>query len=158
MRVSSVNPYADSKSLLMNVAQSDPSNTNYYDKIWRVQCTQSGFSTTAGQKIVCSFWARADAPHPVQFGITKNSEPYTDFSIEEVDVTTQWEKYETVFVSPVTGNDIRIMFRCGSAEGKYFLDEVSVTSQGMSDQNWYAQADTRIEQIRKGDFVLTAKD
>ncbi|ABG59368.1 endo-1,4-beta-xylanase [Cytophaga hutchinsonii] len=158
MSVSSTNPHAGTKSLLMDVTQSDPSNTNYYDKIWRVQCTQSGFSTIAGQKLLFSFWARADAPHPVQFGITKNSEPYNDFSMEEVDLTTEWKKYEMVFISPVTGNDIRMMFRCGSAEGKYFLDDISLTSQGMSDHSWYAQADTRIEQIRKGDFVLTVKD
>lgn len=158
MTVSSSNPSAGSQSLLMDVTQSDPTNTNYYDKIWRVQCTQNGFSTTTGEKLLFSFWARADAPHPIQFGITKNSAPYTDFSMEEVDVTTEWKKYEMVFVSPVTGSDIRIMFRCGSAVGKYFVDDVSLTSQGMTDLDWYAQADTRIEQVRKGNFVLTVKD
>ncbi|HSY61881.1 MAG TPA: endo-1,4-beta-xylanase [Cytophaga sp.] len=156
--VSSVNPYAGSKSLLMDVTQSDPSNTNYYDKIWRVQCTQSGFSTTTGEKLLFSFWARADVPNPMQFGITKNSDPYTDFSMEEVDITTEWKKYEMVFVSPVTGTDIRIMLRCGSAVGQFFLDEISLTRQGLTELDWYAQAQTRIDQIRKGDFVLTVKD
>lgn len=158
MHVSTVNPYAGSKALLIDVTESDASNTNYYDKIWRVQSTQSGFSTTAGEKILFSFWARADAAHPMQFGITKNSDPYTDFSMEEVDLTTEWKKYEMVFVSPVTGTDIRIMFRCGSAAGQYFIDDVSLTRQGLSDLTWYDKADARIEQIRKGDFVLTVTD
>lgn len=158
MSVSSANPHAGSNALLIDVTQSDPSNTNYYDKIWRVQCTQSGFSTTAGEKLFFSFWARADAPHTMEFGIAKNSNPFNDFSIEQVDITTEWKKYEMVFLSPVTGTDIRIIFKYGSSVGQYFIDDVSLTSQGLSDLNWYAQANTRIEQIRKGDFELTVKD
>lgn len=158
MNISSVNPHAGTKSLMMDVTQSDPANTNYYDKIWRVQATQSGFTTTTGEKLLFSFWARADAPHTVEFGITKNSGSFADYSIEQVDVTTEWEKYEMVFVSPVTGTDIRIILKCGSAVGQYFFDDISLVSQGISDQTWYAQAQTRIEQVRKGDFVLTVKD
>lgn len=156
--VSSIDPHAGSKSLLIDVTQSDPSNTNYYDKIWRVQCTQSGFSTTAGEKVLFSFWARADAPQLMEFGITKNSGSFADYALEQIDVTTEWKKYEMVFVSPVTGTDIRIIFRCGNAVGQYFLDDISLTREGMSDLSWYAQSEARIEQIRKGDFVLTVKD
>ncbi|WP_018345148.1 endo-1,4-beta-xylanase [Cytophaga aurantiaca] len=158
MSISSVNPHAGTKALMMDVTQSDPTNTNYYDKIWRVQATQSGFTTTTGEMLLFSFWARADAPHTVEFGITKNSGSYADYSIEQVDLTTEWKKYEMVFVSPVTGTDIRIIFKCGNALGQYFFDDVSLVSQGISDQTWYAQAQTRIDQVRKGDFVLTVRD
>jgi len=158
MSVTTQNPHSGNNALLLDVQQTDPTNTNYYDKIWRVQCTQSGFSTTQGEEILISFWARADTVHPMQFGITKNSSPYTEYSMEEVDVTTEWQKYEMVFISPVTGTDIRLMFYCGSSVGQYYIDDISLTNAGMSDVNWYANADQRIEQIRKDNFVLTVKD
>jgi len=158
MSVSTDNPHAGSNALLINVLKTDPTVTNYYDNIWRVQCTQDGFSTTQGQQILLSFWARADAPHPIQFGITKNSDPYNDYSMEATTVTTEWKKYEMIFISPVTGTDIRMMFKCGNSVGQYYFDDISLTSQGMSDLDWYANAEQRINQIRKGDFVLTVQD
>lgn len=156
--VSADNPHLGSNSLLIDVLKTDPTVTNYYDNIWRVQCTQDGFSTTQGQKVLLSFWARADAPHVIQFGITKNSDPYNDYSMEATTITTEWKKYEMVFISPVTGTDIRVMFKCGNSVGQYYFDDISLTSQGMSDLNWYANADKRIEELRKGDFTLTVKD
>lgn len=158
MSVSSENAHSGSNALVVDVLKTDATVTNYYENIWRVQCTQDGFSTTQGQKILLSFWARADAPHIIQFGITKNSDPYNDYSMEATNLTVEWKKYEMIFISPVTGTDIRIMFKCGNSVGQYYFDDISLTSEGMSDLNWYAKADQRIEQIRKGDFSLMVKD
>jgi len=159
LSATTTNPHAGNNALLIDVQKSDPANTNYYDKIWRVQVTQSGFSTTEGEKLLFSFWARADAAHQLQFGLTKNSTTFEEFSIEELDLTTEWKRYEMEFISPITTtNDIRIIFRCGASAGQYFLDDISLIRNGMSDLTWYANAEQRINQIRKGDFVLTVQD
>jgi endo-1,4-beta-xylanase len=159
LSVTANDPHAGNNAMIIDVQKSDPTNTNYYDKIWRVQVTQSGFSASEGEKLLFSFWAKADAPHKMQFGITKNSTTYADFSVEEIDLTTEWKQYEMEFISPVTTTtDIRAIFKCGASVGQYYIDDVSMTRQGLSDLNWYANAEKRIAQIRKGDFTLTVQD
>jgi endo-1,4-beta-xylanase len=144
----------------LEVNQVDPNEPNPRSRIWHVQLNQGGFMVNQGEELLASFWMKASSPgKSVELQLMKNAPNYDDYGTGYWELSTGWVKYEVPFVAPSNTNAIQIAFRCASDTGTYYIDDIELlrTGKQISD-NWYTDAERRIDSLRKGDFRLTLED
>lgn len=144
----------------LEVSQVDPNEPNPRSRIWHVQLSQGGFMVNQGEELLASFWMRASSPGKlVELQLMKNAPDYDNYGTAYWELSTDWTKYEVPFVAPANTNAIQIAFRCASDTGTYYIDNIELVRTGKQiGDNWYAEAEQRIDSLRKGDFRLRLED
>jgi endo-1,4-beta-xylanase len=144
----------------LQVSQVDATEPNPRSRIWHVQLSQGGFMVNQGEELRASFWMRASSPGKlVELQLMKNAPAYDDYGTGYWELSTDWKKYEIPFVAPANTNAIQIAFRCASDTGTYYLDDIELVRTGRQiGDGWYADAEARIDSLRKGDFRLRLED
>ncbi|MCQ2097642.1 MAG: endo-1,4-beta-xylanase [Fibrobacter sp.] len=72
-------------------------------------------------------------------------------------LTPEWQTYSMTFLADQKGYGLNnVTFQVGIQKGWMQIDNVAISMQGDLDTTWYAEADTRIDEIRKADFEVKA--
>ncbi|MEZ4771731.1 MAG: endo-1,4-beta-xylanase [Bacteroidia bacterium] len=153
--------HSGTKAAQIHVTQVNTGTASPYDRIWHIQLQYTpGFAVTSGQELHLKFWMKQKGPDKFAVAnLSKNSPPYNVYDQVYYDVNNKWELYETNFAAPSNTSDIRLGIYVGADTGTYYVDDVELVPTGkMVDDNWYQQAESRIDTIRKGDFSIAVLD
>lgn len=121
MTADPVNPYEGAYSGRVDVIQTTGTN-------WHIQYKQAGASLTAFKTYQITFAARADGDRSIQVVASRDNAPYTYYSGQTIDLTTNWQEYEFTFLAPEDNDGaFRLGFQFNSQEGSYWFDELSMT-------------------------------
>jgi len=114
---------------------------------WHVQLKFPVISTVAQTVYRLSYWAKGPDVS-THVGISDNAYVYlTGFTQT---YTSTWTKFQGTFIGD--GTKRRIAASLGLDTGVYDFDDVVIEAIGVLDSTWYANADTRIDSLRKNDF------
>ncbi|MDX2248854.1 MAG: endo-1,4-beta-xylanase [Bacteroidia bacterium] len=158
---SSEQTHSGTKAAKVVVTQVNTATTSPSDRVWHIQLQYTaGFTVQAGQELRLKFWMKQKFSEKfIAANLSKNSPPYNVYDQVYYDVNPQWEPYEVTFAAPSNTSDIRLGIYVGADTGTYYVDDIELIPTGkIVNDNWYQEAESRIDSIRKGDFSLILLD
>ena len=101
---------------------------------------------------------KAKGNMPINSVVQGGPPDYRQKESASFDLTDKWQTYEMIFLADQKGYGLNnITFQIGLKKGWMQIDDVEVEKMDeMSDPAWYEAADSRIDSLRKADFVVKA--
>ncbi|MEM9159931.1 MAG: carbohydrate binding domain-containing protein [Verrucomicrobiota bacterium] len=99
---------------------------------WHVQLNQGGLGLTEGQLYTVSFWARADSNLSLTASSSLAYDPWSGLDYgSTVSVTSEWQRFESSFISNYTDANTRINFNgFGTEAVTLYLSDVTLRPGG----------------------------
>ena len=80
---------------------------------WHIQFNQ-WIGLKRGKTYTISFKAKADAPRPINVKILQNHDPWANYFVKTVDLTTKWQTYSFTYTHPEDADEVvQISFELG---------------------------------------------
>lgn len=122
---------------------------------WGLQLQPPKFLADTGYYNL-SFKARSDQGGAVVAIVQGGMPDYRQKASSSFELSPEWKTYRMKFFADEKGYGLNnVTFQLGFAKGNVFFDDVEVTPSAEGfDEKWYANADARIDSVRKKDLSL----
>lgn len=114
----------DNTSQLSGVNSARVNVTTSFGTEWHVQLTQTNRELIAGRTYRFRFMARASSNRTITPSIDLGVDPWTNYFVTVINLTTTPQTFDFVFTQPVTTNLGRVMFNLASTTGTVWIDKV----------------------------------
>lgn len=96
---------------------------------YKLQLKQLGIKVEKGKKYKLQFYSKADTERNINISFGRDVAPYNNYGLSaQVPLTTLWKKYTYYFnVNETTDDLTRLAFVLGSVQGKFWIDDVSMS-------------------------------
>ncbi len=109
-------------SAKVTITNSDSSNP------WNLQLQQTNIEFVQGRTYTITFWTKASQNGVGQLCIQLNTDPWTEYFLQEFPLTTAWSEYSYTFTPTTTIIDDDFDFDLAQNTGTIWFDAVSVVS------------------------------
>ena len=94
-----------------------------------IQLNEPGLNVNAGHRYVINCLARADRLRSCSIGLAKAHAPWSNLGVHsEVDLSTEWQSYELVFVASESDDNARVYFDLGDSDISVEIATVTLRS------------------------------
>jgi len=107
--------------------------TNCGTETWHLQLEQLGFPLNPDSTYLVTFYAKADSDKDLVLNIMRHGSPYTSYSWNQIQLTTEWKQYMFSFKpSELNTDDTRLAFSFNLQTGTFWFDNISMKYPSIS--------------------------
>jgi len=91
---------------------------------WHTGLNQSGHAVKNGVTYTLAFWAKAEVKRKIGACLAENHDPWDNWSMQEFNITPEWQEYWVTWNSPAVDKNARIRIPMGYSKEKVWVDHV----------------------------------